>query len=249
MINFDNRIDLAGKLAREPKILDANNKKIAVLNIEIEGTREKSYQTIRVNNNKSVEFISKHLNEGDYVATTATLCGYFANDNKYKFAILTDNIYSRKGMKINKNEVHLLGVIGTDIKTSKTKDGKNICSFYIYVKDGFSKDNNDYMFKINTFGKQADFLIENNIKKGDMLDINGYLKSTFTHNNNQKMFYHEINANFLTVVKRKTEQVEQNYNNVRIGNDRRRYDENSDLIYEQSKFDFTESSFDTTLPF
>lgn len=249
MINFDNRIDIAGKLVRKPKIQNTNNKKIAILNIEIEGSSQKSYHTVRISNNSAVDFIDQYLNEGDYIATTATMCGYFTKDNNYKFAILSDNIYAKRGLELNKNDVHLLGNIGTEIKTSKTKDGKTICSFYIYVKDRFNKDSDDYMFKINAFGKQAERLIESKAKKGDLLDINGYLKSNYVEKNNQRISYHEINANFITIAKRKEVQQKQNYNNIEIGSDRKRYDENSDLIYEQSKMNFTESSFKTDLPF
>lgn len=252
MLGFDNKIDLAGEVVKKSEIKISNGKKTISLGVKIPSISDYP-QTIRFCNDYTVNFINQYVQIGDYIGTTGTMCGYFTNDRKYRFAILSDNIFSNKNFELFDNNVHLLGRVGGKINTYNTSSGKNACSFYLYVKDKFHKNADDYVFKVQAFEKQCDFIMTRNINKGTLVDLKGYLTSSVSLNQSGQTVFYDIFINKIRVAEslRNKKQQNTNYSNNKniMTNSKPKYDESNDLIYEQSQFNLSDSEFRTDLPF
>lgn len=120
-----------------------------------------------------------------------------------------------------------IGRVSTEIKTNKTKNDKNCCSFQIAVQRNY-RDDADFP-PMAAYGRLAE-IISTYVQKGDMIGVRAHYRS---HIKNEKK-YHEFVVEEIQLLQRRDSEDE--YNDVKIP-------VSSDTDFDSDDFD------DMDLPF
>ncbi len=105
-------------------------------------------------------------------------------------------------MNTLRNQVQLIGNIGSDLKLSTTKSGKSLLKFSLatndyYVSSKGERTKETQWHRIVAWGKQAEY-IANNMSKGSHIGLNGKLTyNSFEGEDGKMKYYTEIKINTL----------------------------------------------------